>query len=228
MGIRRAGYFRSWPSLLVSLVCTRSLLALLLSAPQEVARRPAHRVRHPAHGVCDRAHRTRRGRLEGEDLVLFHARHRAAGGLRRPTANAGHLLLGGPQDLLALPEGHAHQLAASPIAEGDEPLEPFHLPELGQGLLLDVAGGVVHPVRGALDRGHPCVHAAPPFPRRNAGGPSLPTTSMMPPDAVVCNLYINTRNPRGAPLVHLAQRRSEGTDVLRTPGDHGIAGAPPT
>ena len=83
--------------------------------------------------------------------------------------------LGGPQGLLALPEGHAEHLAALPISQGDEPFEPLHLLELGQGLLLGVALGVVHPVRRTLYGGHPCVHAAPPSSRLDPGGLALST-----------------------------------------------------
>jgi hypothetical protein len=44
-------------------------------------------------------------------------------------------LLCGSQDVFVLPEGQANHLAAVPIAQRDEPLEPVYLPELGQGLL---------------------------------------------------------------------------------------------
>src|SRR5918997_3650474 len=142
--------------LLASVVGGRPLLAFLLSSPQEVARGPAHRVRHPA------AYRFSRGYLVDMDLVVLHPRQRSAGGLRRPAAHAGHRLLHGQQGFFALPEGHTEQLAALPISQGYEPLEPLHLPQLGQGLLLEMALCVVYPVRSTLYRGYPCVHAAPP------------------------------------------------------------------
>ena len=120
--------------------CARSFLALLLSASsQEIVRDPPYRVRGPAHRIRDSAYRSRRGCFVDEDFVLLHTRYGSAGGLRRPTTHAGHRFLGGPQGFLVLPEGYAKQLAALSIGESGKPLEPVHLLELGQGLLLDMA-----------------------------------------------------------------------------------------
>src|SRR5215203_797266 len=186
---RRPGPITSRPSpLLASVVprgvCPLFFLARLLpaAAPQEGvrhspygARGPAYRIRVPAYRVRHPAYRPRRGCLEDGDFVPLHTRYRCAGGLRHPTTHAGHRVLRGPQGFFALPQGHGKQLAAVPIGESDEPLEPVHLLELGQDLLADVARAVVHLVRRTLQRAYSCVHVPlllPPTPIRAGPEPS--------------------------------------------------------
>src|SRR5215212_5883992 len=165
-GIKEGQDMESRPSpLLASVLVARPSLAFLLSAPQQVVGGPAHRVRYPAYRTCDRAQRSLRWRLVDEDLVLLHAHDRSAGGLRGSLANGDHCFVGGPQSFLALPEGHALQLPTLPATEGYEALEPFHLTQLRQEPLLDVALGVVHPIGGYLQRGYSYVHTAAPSSR---------------------------------------------------------------
>src|SRR5215210_3977662 len=174
---------QSRPSpLLASVLSASSFLALLLfSSSQELVRdppygvrgpayRPTYRVRDPAYRIRHSAYRSRRGCFEDDNFVLLHTGYRSAGGLRHPATHASHRFLCGPQGFFVLPEGHAEQLAALPIGECDEPLEPAHLPELGQGLLLYMAGGVVHPVWKTLYRGQSGVHILAPSSRLSSSG----------------------------------------------------------
>src|SRR5215213_2343489 len=146
-GIKEGRDMESRPSpLLASVLVASPSLALLLFAPQQVVCGPAHRVRHPAYRLRGAAHRIRypayrarnraqrprRWRLVDEDLVLLHANHRSAGGLRGPLANGDHCFVGGPQSFLTLPEGHTLQLPTLAATEGHEALEPFHLSQLRQ------------------------------------------------------------------------------------------------
>src|SRR5829696_4685488 len=158
-------------------VCPLFFLARLLpaAAPQEVVRHSPYGARDPAYRVRHPAYRPRRGYLEDGDFVPLHARYRSADGLRHPTTHAGHCFLRGPQGFFALPQGHGKHLAAVPIGESDEPLEPVHLLELGQDLLADVACAVVHLVRRTLQRAYSCVHVPlllPPTPIRAGPEPS--------------------------------------------------------
>src|SRR5829696_5548480 len=140
---RRPGPITSRPSPLLASVVLRGvcplffLARLLPAASQEVvrhspygARGPAYRIRDPAYRVRHPAYRSRRGYLEDGDFVPLPAPYPRAGGLRGRAAHAIGRFLAGPHGLLALPKGHAQQLAAVRIAEGDEPLEPVVLLDL--------------------------------------------------------------------------------------------------
>src|ERR671921_2324520 len=70
--------------------CVRSLLALLLSASQEVVRDPpygvrgpAYRIRNSAYRIGDSAYRSRRRYFEEANFIPLHASYRSPASLSR-------------------------------------------------------------------------------------------------------------------------------------------------